>query len=241
MVKCCKPWEGTNWIKQRALPKVPQVVVDGFIINDLDQMFEQMHSQFVQSAAIPANSAFVDMLPQRPQHLWPPFSQLELSKALAMCSNALAPGPSHFSWEYLKLFLKDDSFSTFFLQLANNIVTSGVWPSAFKTSNSVIIPKPKKDNYSRAKSHQPITLLECPGKLISKVIANHLQSDIIVYEIAHPLQFGGRKMHSTTDTGLFLTEYITTTRNDSLYTSTLALDATQFFPSLHHKTIVKIL
>ena len=108
MVKSHKPWEGTSWIKQRALPKVPQVVVDGLVINDLGQMFEQMHLQFAKSAAIPANSAFVDTLPQQPQCSWPPFSQLELSEALATCSNASAPGPSHFSWEYFKLFLKDD-------------------------------------------------------------------------------------------------------------------------------------
>ena len=53
MVKSHKPWEGSNWIKQRTLPKVPQIVVDGQVINNLEQMFEKMHDQFAQTAAIP--------------------------------------------------------------------------------------------------------------------------------------------------------------------------------------------
>ena len=110
---------------------------------------------------------------------------------LLTCSNLSAPGPVHISWEHLKLFLKDDAFRAFFLQLANDIVKSGVWPDIFKMSTTVIIPKPKKDDYTKAKSYHPIALLECPGKLISKLITNCLQSDISIFEIAHPLQFGG--------------------------------------------------
>ena len=129
----------------------------------------------------------------------------------------------------------------FFLQLANDIVVSGQWPEAFKQSTTVIIPKPKKEDYSKAKSYRPIALLECPGKLISKLIANRLQSDISIYDIAHPLQFGGRKHHATLDAGLYITEFITKARNAGLYTTALALDAAQFFPSLNKEIIVKIL
>ena len=171
MVKSRKPWEGTRWIKQQALPKVPQIMDDGKVLNDLDKMFDKMHDQFSQSASIPAESNFIESLRQRPIRSWPPFSSLELQDALLTCSNASAPGPSHLSWEHMKLFLKDDAFRSFFLQLANDIVTVGTWPSAFKQSTTVIIPKPCKDDYSKAKSYRPIALLECPGKLISKLIA----------------------------------------------------------------------
>ena len=85
--------------------------------------------------------------------------------------------------------------------MANDIVASGIWPDAFKQSMTVIIPKPKKEDYSKAKSYRPIALLECPGKLISKMIAARLQSDITLFSIAHPLQFGGLKHHSALDAG----------------------------------------
>ena len=72
--------------------------------------------------------------------------------------------------EYIKIFIKDDAFKSFFLKLANNIIQSGIWPEVFKLSTMVIIPKPKKEDYSKAKSYHPIALLECAGKLISKLI-----------------------------------------------------------------------
>ena len=83
-------------------------------------------------------------------------------------------------------------FKQFFLQLANDIITT------------VIIPKPKKGNYSKAKCYWLIALLECPSKLISKLIANMFQSDMSIFDITHPLQFGGHKHHSMLDAGILL-------------------------------------
>ena len=105
----------------------------------------------------------------------------------------------------------------------------------------MIIPKPNKADYSKAKSYWPIALLECPGKLISKLIANRLQSDAVVYNIAHPLQFGGLRHHSTMDAGMYITEYITKACNAGLYATALALDTAQFFPSLNKEIIIKLL
>ena len=241
MVKSRKPWEGTSWIKQRTMPKVPQIKNNGQVVNSLDLLFDKMHEQFAQSALLPAATDFIKGLPQRDIRPWSPFSALKLNDALLTCSNASAPGPSHLYWEYLKLLLKDDQFRTFFLQLANDLIQCGVWPDVFKDSVTVIIPKPNKEDYSKAKSYQPIALLECPCKLISKIIANRLQSDAIVYNIAHLLQFGGLCHHSTIDAGLYVTEYITKACNTGLYTMALALDAAQFFPSLNKEIIVKLL
>ena len=52
MVKQHKPWEGTNWIKQRVLPKVPQIVDNGKVLNDLTQMFNKMHTHFQLSSLL---------------------------------------------------------------------------------------------------------------------------------------------------------------------------------------------
>ena len=229
MVKSRKPWEGTSWIKQHAMPKVLQIEINGQFVNSLDMFFDKMHEQFAQSASLPAATDFIEGLPQRDTRSWSQFSVLELQDALLTCSNASVPGPSHLSWEYLKLLLKDDQFRTFFLQLTNNLIHVGAWPDVFKDSITVIIPKPNKDDYSKAKSYRPIALLECPGKLISKLIANRLQSDAVVYNIAHPLQFGSLCHHLMLDAGLYITEYITKARNAGLYTTALALDVAQFF------------
>ena len=139
------------------------------------------------------------------------------------------------------MFFADDAFHTQFLQLANDIIKSGIWPSAFKSSVTVVIPKPHKDDYTQVKNFRPIALLECAGKLVSKLIAARLQSEAVHFNLVHPLQFGGLKYRSTVDAGFFLTEYITKARNAGRASSALALDVAQFFPSLHREVIISML
>ena len=109
--------------------------------------------------------------------------------------------------------MKDGRFQSQFLSLANDIINTSTWPEAFKTSITVVIPKPHKDDYTKVKNFRPIALLECAGKLISKMIAAQLQSDAVHFSLVHPLQFGSLKYRSTVDTGFFLTEYVTKARN----------------------------
>ena len=84
------------------------------------------------------------------------------------------------------MFLADDTFHGQFLQLANNIVVSGTWPSTFKSSVMVVIPKPHKDDYTQVKNFCPIALLECVGKLVSKLITVRLQSNMVHFNLVHP-------------------------------------------------------
>ena len=232
MIKHCKPWLGMWWIKDHPIPKVLQICsVEGQTINELQPMFEAFQQQFQPTldGQTNLNHPFLDALPSKPSQPFALFSLTELRKALATCSLASAPGPSHMSWSLLKLFLTDDAFQEQFLQLPNDIIQTGVWPLAFKQSVTVIIPKPHKDNYMQVKNFRLIALLECSGKLVSKLIATQLQSDAVHFNLVHPLQFGGLKYCSTVDAGFFLTEYITKVRNAGRTTSALTLDVAQFF------------
>ncbi|ETW75602.1 hypothetical protein HETIRDRAFT_244654, partial [Heterobasidion irregulare TC 32-1] len=64
----------------------------------------------------------------------------------------------------------------------------GYWPSQFKTSTTIVIPKPKKSDYTLLKSYRPIVLLSCLGKLMEKVLANRLQFEGAKHNIFHPNQ-----------------------------------------------------
>ena len=79
-------------------------------------------------------------------------------------------------------------------------------------------------------------MLECAGKLVSKLIAARLQSDAIHFNLVHPLQFGGLKYRSTADEGFFLTEY--KAHNTGRASSALTLDVVQFFPSPNCEVII---
>ena len=59
--------------------------------------------------------------------------------------------------------------------------------------------------------------------------------------IFHPFQFGGTQQHSTDDAGVFLTHAIRLGWAQGKVMSTLAFDVAQFFPSLNHQVLTKII
>lgn len=163
-------------------------------------------------------------------------------ECLQSTSNRSAPGPDHLTWFWLKHLMKKHPDAVIaILALFNACVTFGTHPPIFKASHTVIIPKPNKSDYSRAKAYRPIVLLNCIGKLLEKIIAKRMQFDGQAAGILHPCQFGGTMQHSTTDAGIQLVHNIRQAWNSNLATSALLLDVAQFFPSIHHGMLTRIL
>jgi len=79
---------------------------------------------------------------------------------------------------------------TNFLLIANTCISLGHWPSSFKESSSIIIPKPNKSVYDFPKAFQPIVLLNTMGKLIEKTIAQRIQHHSLKTNFVDPLQLG---------------------------------------------------
>jgi len=58
--------------------------------------------------------------------------------------------------------------------LDNSCINLGYWSEYFKTSSTIIIPKPNKPSYDKPNAFYPIVLLNTLGKLIEKVVTNRL-------------------------------------------------------------------
>ena len=113
MVKHRKPWLGTHWIKDRPIPKVPQIQMAlGHTINELQPMFDAFQSQFQPTvdSNIDVMHPFLHSLPEKLARPFVAFSLAELHEALATCSSSSVLGPSHMSWSLLKKFVADDVF-----------------------------------------------------------------------------------------------------------------------------------
>jgi len=78
-----------------------------------------------------------------------------------------------------------------FVWIINACFVTGFWPNSFKTSKTMIIPKPGKKDYNIPKVFCPIVLLNTLGKLFEKVIANRLQWEVARFKLLHPCQFRG--------------------------------------------------
>ena len=182
----------------------------------------------------PINASFLNKQPQADQIQWPPFSKQEFKDAIAKCLASLTPGPDHISWRHLKLLITSDRCLIKIMQIANACINLEYWLSHFKSSNTVVIPKPNKDSHNSPKSFHPIVLLNTTGKLIKKVISNCLQFHLSANSFLNSHQFGGIWQCSTTDAGIYLTHLIRAGWLKQCHTSVIAFDIAQFFPSLNH-------
>ncbi|KAI0749199.1 hypothetical protein C8Q80DRAFT_1100505, partial [Daedaleopsis nitida] len=118
--------------------------------------------------------SFLDDIPQTEERDFPEISTQELLDAVADVSGRSAPGSDHLRWPYVSALVKHEGCGTILRRLFNACIELAYWPAQFKEAVSVIIPKPKKDDYSRLKSYRPIVLLSCLGKLCEKVLAARL-------------------------------------------------------------------
>ncbi|KAF8718447.1 hypothetical protein AX14_011825, partial [Amanita brunnescens Koide BX004] len=197
------PWEGVRWTKPRPPPKYSTIRRDGQPIEDMNMLFETMHDHFSTSpAAKDISWEAINNIPEHETRSFPPISKREIWDALRPTTNSSAPGPDHVTWRHLKLALSIPETDDALMILFNKVCFTGTWPSHFKDSVSVIIPKPNKPDYSIPKAYRPIALLNMIGKLLTKILANWLQHDAAQYGLLHRDQFGGIQGHSTIDVGL---------------------------------------
>ncbi|KAF8718609.1 hypothetical protein AX14_011709, partial [Amanita brunnescens Koide BX004] len=185
------PWEGVRWTKPRPPPKYSTIRRNGQPIEDMDTLFETMHQHFSTSpAAKDISWEAINNIPEREVRSFPPISKKEIWDALRPTANSSAPGPDHVTWRHLKLALSIPETDDALMTLFNKVCFTGTWPSHFKDSVSVIIPKPSKPDYSILKAYRPIALLNTIGKLLTKILANRMQHDAAQYSLLHRDQFG---------------------------------------------------
>ena len=107
--------------------------------------------------------------------IWVSFSEEEFTSSIAKYNNSLTPGLNKLSWRHLNSIIKDKVCLKRIINITDACFELGHWPSHFKTSTFIVISKPNKKLYDSPKSFRPIVLLNIIGKLIKKVIGEHLQ------------------------------------------------------------------
>lgn len=117
-------------------------------------------------------------------------------------------------------------------------LSSGHYPTPWKTALTTVLRKPNKESYHKANAYRPIALLPTIAKLFDIVLADavsiHLEQDNRL-----PFSmFGGRQARSTTDALLYLTESINAGWASKKASAVLSLDAQAAFPSVRHDRLV---
>lgn len=105
------------------------------------------------------------------------------------------------------------------------------YPEEWKASDTVVLRKPGKTDYTVAKAYRPVALLSCMSKILSRCVA-----DVLVYEaesrnLLAEMQFGGRAGRTTTDSIHLVTKTVKDAWRRSEVASILFLDIKSAFPA----------
>ena len=144
-------------------------------------------------------------------------------------------------WSHVKFIIRNKDCICKFINITNTYINLEHWPSHFKTSTMVVIPKPNKSSFNSPKSYRPIVLFNTIGKHFKIMIGECLQSYMISNSFIHPSQLGGLKQRFTIDAGVALTHMLRSEWVKNLTMSTLAFDIAQFFSSLNYQLLPLIL
>jgi hypothetical protein len=63
----------------------------------------------------------------------------------------------------------------------------------------IVLNKLQKPDYSVSKAYRSISLLECIGKVLEKIITNRINANIFKYDILPSTQFESRPHHNAVD------------------------------------------
>jgi len=163
----------------------------------------------------------------------------EIMECLNATSNTSAPGLSGLNYKVWKwvMSVAPDQLTA----IIRASIKLGIHHPSWKQSLIAVIPKNNKKDMALPKSHRPIQLIECLGKIVEKVMAKRVTFNLGKYNLMPFNQFGGRSHSSCLDAALSLTHDIMEARARGLVSSFLAIDIKGFFDHVNHERLLDVM
>jgi hypothetical protein len=202
----------------------------------LTSVADILSQRFFPPAPKEVAAHFPDDPPPRPPRTLARIDKDLIEPLLKAAANRSAPGQSGHTWALLKWVWEADSERV--VNLLEACLRTGHHPRLWKEAVVAVIPKPKRSDYTLAKNFRPISLLECLGKLLEKVVAKLIYRDMTKHNLIPTTQFGGRNASSTLDAGLALLHDIQSAHQAGLRAGILLFDIQGFFDNINHERLV---
>ena len=168
----------------------------------------------------------------------PPITEKEILEAIKSTSPLKAPGPD--GLPNLVLQATADVIVGHLTGVFNQSLHIGYCPAHFRSSTTVVLRKPGKDNYTLPKAYRPIVLLNTIGKIMDAVMARRLSYLVETYHVLPDTHIGGRRMRSTEHALHLIIERIYKAWNTGRgkVASLLLLDVTGAFDNVSHERLL---
>jgi hypothetical protein len=221
-------WDMAKWRKGRRLKDIPPIMTATGLSQDPMLMTKTFLSRFFllgSHRTDPLTPISSRSLPSQPLL---DVRDDEICTALLSTSTSSAPGPSGIG--YLLLRWAFEANPTLFTHIFTHALRLGKHP--WGDALVVIIPKPGKTDYTVAKVYRPISLLECCGKLLEKVVAARFSWEVNHLSLIGNRQFDSRHHYSAPDAALCLHYKARETIRHGRIRAVLLFDISRFFNHL---------
>jgi len=230
-------WKATAWCHGCHANKIPPLLKpDGSLATSHTDLRQVLSACFFPTIPKPIPLSDPEDPPPLAPQMFAPITEEEVAVNLAKTSNKSAPRPTGITYKLLKWC--HAAAPSRLTSLFNAAVSLGHHP--WRCTTIVPILKPSKIDYQVAKAYRPISLLECYGKLLEKIIMKHILLDMARFNLLPPTQFGSRDYHTASDTVLCMTHTVQTAVKSGHIAALLLFDIQGFFDNLHVDHLVHI-
>ena len=230
-------WEAARWRKGRTQTRIPPIQTTHGLSAEPTDMATAFAARFFPPDPTPIPTHHDDDPDPTPTRDLVAITAHEISMALGPTSNKSAPGWSGINYKLLKWAFAAQPAR--FVTLFNQALTLGHHP--WKEAKVVVLAKPLRPDYSMPKAYRPISLLECCGKLLEKIVASRLLHDLNLYSLLPANQFGSRDYHCAVDAVMCLMHQAEAALATGHTAALILFDIQGFFDNLNVDRLIGIM
>ena len=187
---------------------------------------------FNQSFFLPKPS--VTSLPDNPKYLARvrykfKLSEVQLRRQISRLQPYKVPGEDGIPNVVLKQMT--DLIVPYLIQIFHTVFKLNTYSNSWCTWNTIMLRKPGKPRYDVPKAHQPITLMNTIGKLLSSVVMENITYMCERHGLLPDTHFRGRPGKSTSDAMHYLTNKVKGAWQQCKVATVLFLDIEGAFPN----------
>jgi hypothetical protein len=231
-------WEVATWRNGRRMNKIPPLRTQEGVAHTHADISKVLSKRFFVEAQAIVPARLEDDPPPRATRELPELAEGTIADLLTDTSNLSSPGASGQTWRLIKWawMIAPETLTN----LITGCVQAGHHPLLWWQAIVCAVPKLHRADYSMVKNFRPVSLLECMGKLVEKLVARMLYSKIIKHDLVPTNQCGGRMASSTLDAGLTLTHDIKVAHAAGLRTGLLLFDIQGYFDNINRGRLIQV-